>query len=136
MKKGKIVLAITLVFILTCPLIANAETYYYITLPKYEGVYIGSSDPYAETLYGKLTTLTSGRDECNSISGGGSYAIEGNMINSDGAMRGAYHTCQAGNGYVYWTQTGTYHYNYYLRLRNHNSVSVDAEANGDWDCDQ
>jgi hypothetical protein len=136
MKKLKLGLAVMTLLIFACPMIASAQANkpYCISLPAYEGVYQGQND--SQTKCSKDTENIYGKDQCTSITGGGSYALQGNMINSDGVSRGDYHTCQEGFPPVFFGQTGTVGYLYYLRLRNNNSVSVNALAYGDWNCDE
>lgn len=131
MKKLRLGLATIMLLTFIVPFV-SAKSYIY-TLPAYEGI-----DNYSirDTYCSKLTDAPYGQDQITKITGGGSYAVQGNMINSDGVQRGAYHTCQQGQRPVLFVVTGKKNNLYYLRLRNNNSISSDATAWGSWDCDE
>ncbi len=85
----------------------------------------------------KSTNNGNGYCRLDYMSGGGSYAIQGNLVTmSSETARGSYFTAQENAAPATFTHTCHSGDEVRLRLRNNNSIPSSATADGAWDCEQ
>ncbi|WP_419748015.1 hypothetical protein ACNULB_11350 [Clostridium perfringens] len=132
MKKAKILLGVTfLVGTMIIPTITKARDIktLYFRVPSYQGV------AYTPTA---LKSNTGGYTVMNiSDIEGGSYALDGFLVNSNGNQRGEYKTgiMQGNRTLISNWSSAKGGYKYRFRCINHNSVDYSALVTGSWSPD-